>query len=281
MEVAREEGRDEAACQILCLMQRERSRLLWRRLKGAMAVQRGQSVQSVQVTDAEGVSREFTDQSGIVEAIWENIHHKRFYLAEEAPICQSPLRGEFGYCAQSQAGREVLSGMYRYEDWTDPATRDLLKEVSRLQQLIPENSVSDIISGKEWSDYWKKAREETSSSESGLHFGHQIASADSPLLSHLQATCCSIALRRGFVFRRWARGLSVMLEKIRGCSEVSKLQSILLMEADFNTVNKIIYGHRMLQNVRRHQCMPDEICSERNRTADDGTMTKVLFFDIV
>ena len=86
MEVAREEGRNEAACQIPCLMQRERSRLLWRRLKGAMAVQRGQSVQSVQVTDAEGVSREFTDQSGIEEAIWENIHHKRFYLAEEAPI---------------------------------------------------------------------------------------------------------------------------------------------------------------------------------------------------
>ena len=37
----------------------------------------------------------------------------------------------------------------------------------------------------------------------------------------------------------------------------------------------------MLQNVRRYQCMPDEICSERNRTADDGTMTKVLFFDIM
>jgi hypothetical protein len=181
-------------------MQRERSRLLWRRLKGAMAVQRGQSVQSVQVTDAKGVSWEFTDQSGIEEADRENIHHKCFYLAEDAPICQLPLRGDFGYCAQSWAGREVLSGSYWYGDRTYPATQDLLEEVTRLRQLIPANSVSDIISGKEWSDYWKKAREETLSSESGLLFGHQIALADSPLLLHLQATRCSVALRCGFGF---------------------------------------------------------------------------------
>jgi hypothetical protein len=71
-----------------------------------------------------------------------------------------------------------------------------------------------------------------------------------------------------------------MLEKIRGCSVVSKLPFILLMEADFNAINKIIYGRRMLQNVCRHGCMQDEIFSKKNRTADDGTMAKVLFFDI-
>ena len=53
------------------------------------------------------------------------------------------------------------------------------------------------------------------------------------------------------------------------------------MEADFNAINKIIYGNRMMNNVRRHKMMPDEIFSKKNRTADDGTMTKVLFYDIV
>ena len=52
------------------------------------------------------------------------------------------------------------------------------------------------------------------------------------------------------------------------------------MEADFNAINKIIYGRRMLQNVRRHGCMQDEIFSEKNQMADNGTMAKVLFFDI-
>jgi hypothetical protein len=72
-----------------------------------------------------------------------------------------------------------------------------------------------------------------------------------------------------------------MLEKIFGCSLITKLGSILLMEADFNTTNKMIYGMRMLANVRKYRLMPEEMYSERNRLADDGTLSKVLFYDIV
>jgi hypothetical protein len=49
-------------------------------------------------------------------------------------------------------------------------------------------------------------------------------------------------LRQGIVLERWAQGLSVMLEKMFGCALITKLWSILLMEADFNATNKIIYG---------------------------------------
>ncbi len=71
------------------------------------------------------------------------------------------------------------------------------------------------------------------------------------------------------------------LEKTPGCRLVSKLRSILLMEADFNCANKIVFGNRMLTNVRRYGFMPDEIFSERNRTAGESTMSKVLFYDVV
>jgi hypothetical protein len=53
------------------------------------------------------------------------------------------------------------------------------------------------------------------------------------------------------------------------------------MEADFNATNKVIYGVRMLANVRKYKLMPEEVYSERNRHTDDGTLTKVLFYDIV
>ena len=39
------------------------------------------------------------------------------------------------------------------------------------------------------------------------------------------------------------------------------------MEADTNAANKIIFGTRMLQNVRKYELMPGEIYSERGRTA--------------
>ncbi len=52
------------------------------------------------------------------------------------------------------------------------------------------------------------------------------------------------------------------------------------MEGDFNAANKMIYGIRMMKNVRDHNLMPEEIFSERNRMADDGTLCKTLFYDI-
>jgi hypothetical protein len=76
-------------------------------------------------------------------------------------------------------------------------------------------------------------------------------------------------------------GLSVMLEKIFGCSLMTKLRSILLMEADFNAANKTIYGIRMLANVGKYKLMLEQVYSKRNRLADDGTLSKVLFYDIV
>jgi hypothetical protein len=73
----------------------------------------------------------------------------------------------------------------------------------------------------------------------------------------------------------------VMLKKLFGCALITKLRSILLMEADFNATNKIVYGDRMLHNIRKYKLMPKEIYSEKNRLADDGTLVKVLFYDIV
>ncbi len=71
-----------------------------------------------------------------------------------------------------------------------------------------------------------------------------------------------------------------MLEKVLGNTLVTKLRAILLMEADFNAANKIVYGDRMLETVREHDMMPEEIVSEKNRMADDGTLAKTLFYDI-
>ncbi len=61
---------------------------------------------------------------------------------------------------------------------------------------------------------------------------------------------------------------------------VSKLRAILLMEADFNATNKIVYGDRMMKNVRKHNQMPEEIFSKKNRMADARTLCKTLLYDI-
>jgi hypothetical protein len=281
LESARERGDEMAEHQLLGIIKREKERLFWRKLKHTMGKKSGGSVQAVQVEDTEGNIEVFHTQADIHEAIWSNIHRKRFYLAEEAPICNSPLREAFGYNADTEAGEEVLSGTYEFEQGFDDATRRICQEVAAIRAVVPEDSVDAIVRKEDWSNYWSKAREETSSSESGLHFSHYKAGAESKVISHFQALKASVMLKAGWGYTRWGRGMSVMLEKIPGCQRIDKLRSILLMEADFNCVNKIVFGSRMLANVRQHGLMPDEIFSKRNRTAGEGTLSKVLFYDVV
>jgi hypothetical protein len=114
---------------------------------------------------------------------------------------------------------------------------------------------------------------------SGRHFGYYKAGHQSQYVSYLQALQATV--KRGIILERWSNGLLVMLEKLFSCSPITKLQSILLMEANFNTTNKAVYGVCMLANMRKYKLMPEEVYNERNRLVDDGTLSKVLFYDIV
>jgi hypothetical protein len=72
-----------------------------------------------------------------------------------------------------------------------------------------------------------------------------------------------------------------MLEKMFGVHLVSKLCAILLMEVDFNAINKEVYGGRMLDKARKYNLIPEEIFSKKNRTANDGDLAKMLFYNIL
>eukprot|EP00804_Cyclotella_cryptica_P024557 CCRYP_020750-RA/>CCRYP_020750-RA protein AED:0.23 eAED:0.02 QI:0/-1/0/1/-1/1/1/0/233 len=212
--------------------------------------------------------------------IWEKIHRERYHLAEEAPICQGYLRGEFGYNANTPAGEAVLNGTYFPPLGTREGTQLLFQAIGQIRQCIPANSVTQIITRQDWQYTWSHKHESTSSSPSGLHFGHYVSGADSDMISDVHALKMSIALHNGIALTRWKSGLCVMIEKSPGVKLISKLRAILLMEADFNAANKIIFGQRMMSNVRKYKLMPDEIFSEKQRMAEDGILSKTLFYDI-
>ena len=48
-----------------------------------------------------------------------------------------------------------------------------------------------------------------------------------------------------------------MLEKIEGNTKVNKLRAILLMEADFNQLNKLFFGHHMIRQSEASNRMPE------------------------
>ena len=53
------------------------------------------------------------------------------------------------------------------------------------------------------------------------------------------------------------------------------------MEADLNASTKTVFGIRMLDKAREANLMPEEVFSKRNKMADDGTLAKVVTYDII
>ncbi len=159
---------------------------------------------------------ERTTQETVKQMIFLEIQKKRNMLAGEAPICNGDLLQDFSYTTMTPASCAVLDGTYVTPPNSDAATLELFAEIAHIHRLIPAGSVSIIITPKQWKQYWEVVNEETSSSESGIHFGHYIVCSKSDIISHYHATRVTVMLAHAIQLERWSRGLSAMLEKTLG-----------------------------------------------------------------
>jgi hypothetical protein len=82
----------------------------------------------IRIPNQEGTVKEINSKEELYEAIWGNIHRKRFYLAEEAPKCSGPLRGTFGYNSVTPTAKAILEGTYDYPPDFEEVTKEILQE---------------------------------------------------------------------------------------------------------------------------------------------------------
>ena len=66
-----------------------------------------------------------------------------------------------------------------------------------------------------------------------------------------------MVLSTGTVLSRWAKVISVMLDKIKGNINVNKLREILLMESDYNFASKLLLGVRIMFAIERRKGFPE------------------------
>ena len=97
------------------------ARVRYGRINYALGKPRGGACFKVQVEQGDGDVDEITKKEAFHGAIWNNIHKKRFVLAEDAPLCQGPLQGLFRYCAVSITAQSILCGTYEYPEDFDLA----------------------------------------------------------------------------------------------------------------------------------------------------------------
>ena len=207
----------------------------------------------------------------------------RFRLTEGTPLRTEPMLSELGTLAvNTPAVEAILNGTYVIPEDTDDFTREFLLTLMDSSPVLPSNRLSCEITKEDFQLGWKKPKERTSSSISGLHYGHYMAAAKDDMLSEIHAIKTELAVTGGCPLPRWQAGLSCMLEKEPGVIKVDKLRAILLMEADFNFFNGLMFAGRMMRRAEARQGIPKEIYGGRkNHEAIEVALNRKLIADIL
>jgi hypothetical protein len=81
------------------------------------------------------------EKEQLQEAIWNNIHQKRFYPAEEAHLYSGPLQGYFGYNTVTRISQMILDKPFDYPQDFDKATKEIFQECVKIRLLVTKDSV--------------------------------------------------------------------------------------------------------------------------------------------
>ena len=142
--------------------------------------------------------------------------------------------------------------------------------------------ISSKIKKENFVDYWKKAKERTSSSISRLLFGHYESATENKIATKLHKMFLDSMITTGSVIDWWIKILLVMLEKIKGNINVEKLRGILLMEVGYNFLSKFLLGVRLMRSAELRNEFPKELGGSRKRhEAIDVTLNRKLVGDIM
>ena len=138
-----------------------------------------------------------------------------------------------------------------------------MQEIFELFQGSQHQPIVTLITMEQWIAHWKKANERNASSYSGLYFGNYKAHTEMMEITEIKCKILNLAIRGGQPLARWVKGVSVMLEKVAGNVNVQKLRAILLLEADFNALHKIIFNNRLIPNLEVANAIPMEVIGGR------------------
>ena len=160
---------------------------------------------------------------------------------ESTPPMNEPLLSDLGFLSDTDTTKCILNGTYICPEGVDAYTKNFITSLQITAPINPADFIPNTVSLQHYQAHWKRSKECTSSSISGLHFGYWKAAAESNFLSKLHALFTDIVISTSHSPIQWQQGLLVMLEKKKGVCIPSKLHAILLMEADFNFPNKLFF----------------------------------------
>ena len=274
------EGNIRAAMAVRARPMREQQRKDSRLIKRAQGKLRDSGISFVIAPDESGEWNEVRTKEGIERACLKE-NNRRFRQASDTPFLQPPLFDLVGPLGMGPDSDDIIGGDFVAPEGTDPHAVRLLEHLKMPDAVKNAPPVDIELNVEEYRKGWRKARENTSSGPSGLHFGHFKAGAEHDGIAEFEAIMANIPYRTGHSPESWQRGTNCMLLKKKDNFRVDKLRTILLYEADFNQNNKRA-GRDMMYNAEQHGTIAKEqYGSRKGLSANDHSLNKRLTFDIL
>jgi len=169
-----------------------------------------------------------------------------FTQAKQTPLLTSPLVDIFGKCGDPKEVAQTLTGTMILPTLSNPYM------VKFLVAMACPKDVEDITpqSTQAYCCGWRKARETMGSSTSRIHFGHYIAGTFNPEILVINAALANIPLHTRFSYKRWKKGLNVMIKKTSG---------------DFNVENAELYFFLKQTSMLTTSGSAVQSCTRRNK----------------
>ena len=157
-------------------MQRERSSSIWRRINKVTRPSRGRACREVQRI-IDGRTHTFTTKDSVEHHIQQECL-SRFQLGHSAPIASTLLGYDLQYLQNHELAYSILMGTYDIPTYLDRATQLILCEIGKLgKSVLTGSSLIDItISGDDYTKYWQRVNDRTSSSLTQANPGSQTRS---------------------------------------------------------------------------------------------------------
>ena len=198
-----------------------------------------------------------SSQIQVEEAIFKK-KMKRFGLVCDSLLFYLKILDQIGKFGELEEVRDLV--------FNRQLLLQCLDQLNQLLSLLHNPIVSNIdsyISVDRQISHQKHSNKLMASSFSGIHYRCYKAHVNSTLLSSSKCALINFTIANQTLLQIQQKEVSIILEKFSGNINIAKLRAILLLEVDFNTLNKIIFNIRVMPLIEANIQIPHNIVEGR------------------
>ena len=271
-EMAEEDGK-EVDFHLTQLINRERVKEHFRRIKRSEGRNRRSGVDKVMAETMEGLQMVFGKKE-IEDAIID-ANKEKLQQANNTPFRMEPLQSLLGEQMEYEKWEKILKKEIDLPEDVEEGTRLWYEYI----QNFDENTDDITWTTEEYCDSWKKMQEDKASLP-GIHSAHMKCLDSTTAAAEVISRLALVPLLTGYAPTQWKKGLDSMIPKKEGEWRPGKLRLILLLDARFNHNNKLI-GKAIMNYGEKHGILaPEQYGSRKDRSAIEHAINKRLTIDI-